>query len=83
MLCERRTNIVCLKEEALDDVFEVGQQFDEGSLTIMTITITITIFSIILKSVILGAVDEEMQERDINLAYVDAIAAGCCCKSQQ
>ena len=83
MLCERRANIVCLKEEALDDVFEVGQQFDEGSLTIMTITITITIFSIILKSVILGAVDEEMQERDINLAYVDAIAAGCCCKSQQ
>lgn len=48
--------VICLQEEALDEVFEVGQQFDEGSLTI-----TMTIFLIILKSVILGAVDESQQ----------------------
>jgi len=48
--------VICLQEEALDEVFEVGQQFDEGSLTI-----TMTTFLIILKSVILGAVDESQQ----------------------
>lgn len=34
-----------------------------------------TIFLTILKSVILCAVDEEFLERDVNLAFVDAIAA--------